>query len=323
MVKDHFVARTYLKHFGDASKGDMLRAYRKSDGKSFPCYPQDVCHEWDGDQNPLLAKKDLLGNYRKIFEPQWNSSIDRLLTESMSPEDIFAVSGYFANLMVCTPTWRRLGVTMYNHHAKAFLSFSKEMQKKHGGNPELPVAAIEMLEKGELSLEHNPDYVKAVATRQLLDYAWLTYHQDWTIIRNSTEYPFITSDNPVAILQSSNVHKPATRYLPVTPTLCLSVRYDRTKLPPFDPKLPPLGRVGWADAKSNGAKAINKLVVQCAEDLVFNSTASSGIEALVKNCARFRVEVDFLEFPANEPNAVYQGSIIRVRDTRLSASANK
>ena len=54
--------------------------------------------------------------------------------------------------------------------------------------------------------------------------------------------------------------------------------------------------------------------------LVFNSTASSGIEALVKNCAGFRVEVDFVEFPANEPDAIYQGSIIRVRDTRLSAS---
>jgi len=84
-----------------------------------------------------------------------------------------------------------------------------------------------------------------------------------------------------------------------------------------------MGCVGWANAKSNGAKAINKLVAQCAEDLVFNFTASSGIEALVKNFAKFRVEVDFVEFPANEPDAIYQGSIIRVRDTRLPASTNK
>ena len=318
MTNDHFVAETYLKHFGDASNGDKMRAYRKSDGKSFPCRPNDVCCEWDGDQNPLLAKKELLGDYRKIFEPQWNCSIETLLAKTMSPLEMFAVSGYFANLLVCTPTWRRIGVTMLNHNAKVLLSFSKKMQEKHGGNSELPVEAIDMLEKGEITLEHDPDYVKAQATRQLLHYAWLTYHQDWTIIRNSTEYPFITSDNPVAILQSDNLHEPATRYLPITPTLCLSVRYDRTNLPPFDPSLPPKGCVGWATAKPNEAKAINKLVAQCAEDLVFNSTASPGIEALVKNCTGFRVEVDFVEFPADEPDAVYQASTIRVRDTRLS-----
>ena len=126
MAKDHFVAQTYLRHFGDASNGDIMRAYRKSDGTSFPCHPKDVCHEWDGDQNPLLAKKELLGDYRKIFEPQWNSSIGTLLAKTMSPQKMFAVSGDFANLMVCTPTWRRIGVTMHNHHAKAFLSFSKK-----------------------------------------------------------------------------------------------------------------------------------------------------------------------------------------------------
>ena len=29
MANDHFVAQTYLKHFGDPSKGGMLHAYRK------------------------------------------------------------------------------------------------------------------------------------------------------------------------------------------------------------------------------------------------------------------------------------------------------
>lgn len=229
---------------------------------------------------------------------------------------MFAISGYFANLMVCTPAWIRIGVTMYNDHAKAFLSFSKKMKEQHGGNPDLPVDAIEMLEKGELTLEHDPNYVKAKATQELIKYAWQTYHQNWTIIRNATEYPFMTSDNPVAIQQSANPREPATRYLPITPALCLSVRYDRNKLPPFDPTLPPRGSVAWATVKPDGAKAINKLVAQCAEDLVFSSTESSGVQALVKNCASFRVESEFVQFPASEPDAVYQGTIIRVRDTR-------
>ncbi len=36
--KDHYVAETYLRHF--AGPLGMLRAYRKSDGTTFPCWPE-------------------------------------------------------------------------------------------------------------------------------------------------------------------------------------------------------------------------------------------------------------------------------------------
>jgi hypothetical protein len=32
MSNDHFVAQTYLKHFGEASRGDIMYACRKSNG---------------------------------------------------------------------------------------------------------------------------------------------------------------------------------------------------------------------------------------------------------------------------------------------------
>ena len=135
MPRDHFIAQTYLRHFGDPSKGGMMHAYRKSDGKAFSCHPKDVCHEWDGDLNPLLEKQNLLGEYRKIFEPKWRASVATLLEKTILPADMFAISGYVANLMVCTPTWVRISVNMYDAHTKAFLSFSKRMQQKNGGMP--------------------------------------------------------------------------------------------------------------------------------------------------------------------------------------------
>jgi Protein of unknown function (DUF4238) len=316
MTKDHFVAQTYLRRFSDPSHKGMLHAYRKSNGKYFPCHPKDVCHEWDGDLNPLLVKYDLLGDFRKIFEPLWNASIDTLLSNTLSPTDMFAVPGYFANLMVCTPTWRRVAVKMYNDQARSFLIFSKKMQEKRGGNSELPVEAVEMLERGEITLEHDPNYIKAKVTQDLTKYAWMTYHQDWTIIRNATAHPFITSDNPVAIYTSSNFTGRMSRYLPITPALCLSVRYDRANLPPFNPAMPPKGKVNRVNVTDRGAKFINKLVGQCAEDLVFSSAQSGGIESLVRNCAKFRADAEFIQLPANEPDAVYNGTYIRVRDMR-------
>jgi hypothetical protein len=258
----------------------MLHGYQKSTGKYFPCWLKDVCREWDGDLNPLLVKKELLGDFRKMFEPHWNAAITALHSRALTPGDKFAISGYFANLMVCTPTWRRIGVTVYNDHAKSFLIFSKQMAEKHGDNLDLPADAIAMLERGELTLEHDPNFIKATTTQALLHYAWLTYHQDWTVIRNTTAQPFITSDNPVAVRQSGNPKDVATRYLPITPDVCLAVRYVRANVPPFAPSMLPMGAVKWVSVTAQGVKSINKLVAQCAEELVFSSKLSTGIGSL-------------------------------------------
>jgi hypothetical protein len=63
----------------------MLHAYRKPEGSYFRCWPKDVCHEWDGDINPILQKPDLLGDFRSIFEPFWNLFVASILSGT-SPE---------------------------------------------------------------------------------------------------------------------------------------------------------------------------------------------------------------------------------------------
>lgn len=318
MAQDHFVARTYLKHFGNAASG-QLHGYRKSDGAQFPCWPKDVCREWDGDLNSawLTRYPDLLGQFRKIFEPLWNTAVEALLCGACPPDHRLAIAGYVANLMTCTPAWRRVGVQLYNDHAAACLSFAKRMQEKHGGNPNLPVDGIAMLETGQIKLDHDPDFVKAVVTRQLLDSAWMIYHQDWVVLANPTDYPFLTSDNPVAIEQVADVRRPPTRFVALTPKLGLLVRAVRTKLPAIALELSPMGQVSRRTVDATAAKRLNRLVARCAEDLVLSSTNSSAVATLVRNAARFRVETEFVEFPAPEPDAVYQGSIIRVRESRV------
>lgn len=318
MPHDHFIAQTYLRNFGDSTHGGMLHGYRKSDGAQFPCWPKDVCREWDGDLNPvwLAGREDLLGQFRKIFEPIWRVAAETLLLGSFSAQDKLAIAGYVANLMNCTPAWRRVAVQVYNDHAIAYLSFAKRMKEKHGGDPTLPVDGIAMLEAGELELEYDPDYIKAVVTRRLLDTAWLMYNQDWVVLANSTAHPFVTSDNPVAIIGASELGKPLTRFVPITPKLGIQIIMSRRKLPKLDVTLPPLGHVAQRSIGGPEAKRLNKMVARSAEELVFSSVRSAGISALVRNAARFRMEVDFVEFPANEPDAVYQGSILAVQESK-------
>jgi hypothetical protein len=218
--------------------------------------------------------------------------------------------------MTCTPAWRRVGVQMLNDQATGYLVFSKRMQEKYGGNPDLPSDAIVSLERGEIAIDHDPDYVKAQYTRQLVQCALTVYHQDWEIIENDTAHPFITSDNPVAIRPSSDFRLPPVRFVPITPHLALSFRATKLKSPPVDPTLAPPGHLNRSSAHTGAAKAINKAIVMCAEQLVLSAYRSDGLASLVAKCARFRVETEYVEIPAPEPDAIYQGTIIRVREAR-------
>jgi len=265
MPNDHYVARTYLKHFGDTKLGGMLHAYSKSDGAKFPCWPKDVCHEWDGDLNPsFLDHPELLGDFRKIFEPHWNTSIENILGGTVSDSEKFVVSAYMANLMTCTPSWRRVAVQFYNQHAQ-----------------------------GKLKLETDPNYIKAKITKQLLANALLTYNQDWLLISNETEQPFITSDNPVAIEYSGMPGEPVTRFLPITPHLCLCVTYNNLDHNFFDlENIPanlqasPKGVIKRGKIKPAEAKHINRLAAKCTRYSCFLiGRISRDCQACAKVCS--------------------------------------
>jgi hypothetical protein len=100
----------------------MLRGYGKRSGKEFPCAPKDICHEWDCDVNPYFKENPrLLGDYRMIFEPQWNPALAAVRAERMSSEDKFVLSGYWALLLICTPTWHRNAVDVADRQLADFI----------------------------------------------------------------------------------------------------------------------------------------------------------------------------------------------------------
>jgi hypothetical protein len=328
MSNDHFVAQTYLKHFADPRTG-MLHAYRKPEGTEFPCWPRDVCREWDGDLNPILNRPELLGEYRRIFEPFWNLSVANILTGSVSAQDKWAVSGYMANLMVCVPAWRRVGVDMYDQTTTADFITDVDLRRKHGQKIDEDLAeCVELLKRGELGIATEPDYIKALATKNLMSYAWLSYNTDWLILRNDTEQPFITSDNPVAY-QYSGVHgSPVWRYLPITPTLCLRIEYDPRRhriegaIPPevLERGLTtePRGTVGRTDAAPAEVREINKLAIQCAETVVFSSAPFEKLPFLVRRYGKYRMVTEHINLPERPDGSVIYGQRVLVREVARS-----
>lgn len=324
MSNDHFVSQTYLKHFGDAIAGGMLHAYRKKDGKEFPCWPCDVCSEWDGDSNPLLQYQKLLGEFRKIFEPHWNASVANVVQEKTAYNDKYVISGFMANLMACTPTWRRVGGVMTQQMTTARLSFAKRMKVKHGEQPELDVEAIEMLERGEIVMEPNLDYIKGLATKHLIPYSLAIYDLDWIIWQNTSTEPFITSDYPLSLSYTGSPRDPMYRILPITPQVAIEIRFDplrepmRTELSSEELEarlaLPSAGKIIYAQCDADRVSRFNVIQARSAENLVFSSERSDSTRKLVQDASKYQMGIRYVELPdpAGDPNAILMGTVLGV-----------
>lgn len=298
MARDHFVAQTYLKHWTNPQSG-MLLGYGKQSGKEFPCAPKDVCHAWNWDVNPYFKDNPrLLGEYRKIFEPQWNPTVAAVRSGQMSADDKFALAGYWALLTTCTPTWHRNAVKVAEKQLADFIPLAA----RHLANekPEYGDFIEKALAEGRIVPNPDGQHIKAMLTQQLTRTTLLLYQLDWTVIRNKTEASFITSDNPSSVLPRRPFSHGLIRFLPLAPDMALLAVIDpttkrSTDLPDLE-KTPP-GRVRHAQVTRKQAARFNRVTVMNADELVFSVEASRPVRRLVRNHQDFKVAVEHARFP--------------------------
>lgn len=303
MTDDHYVARTYLKHF--ARPSGMLRAYRKSDGATFPCRPGDICHEPEGDIIPdFLSEPGYLGEYRAEFEPLWNHAVSALKKRSVDMRDKLHIAGYWAHLMVCTPTWTRVAVEISNHNAINVVSAFSVLSSKMGRLDETLQAAVEDVERGDIKLETEADFVRAQSARSVLKFAWALYNAEWDVFENDTGTEYLTSDNPASFEDQGETWGPPgcipfVRYLPVTPRLCITCDLTRNK--EFwdmerDFTKEPLGTIRGGFVGPGIVEMVNACTAKCAEDLVLGSAESDYARDLTARYSKFRVETEAKRF---------------------------
>lgn len=301
MADDHYVAQAYLRNF--AGPSGLLRAYRKSDGKTFPCRPRDICAEPDGDVIPdFLAEPGYLGEYRAGFEPAWCRAVDALGRHAPDMSDKLHIAGYWAQLMICTPTRTRALVGMSNQIAARMLNVGSAIEARRGNPDEVLQAALEDLEHGRISLDTEPDFVRAESARSLLKFAWGLYNADWDVFENDTGTEFLTSDNPASFEDQGDewtppgVVVPFIRYLPVTPRLCIMCDLSRNpagwpdKARDFSKE--PLGTIRGGPVGRGIVERVNAWTAKCAEDLVLGSAESDYARDLAARYSKFRVETE-------------------------------
>jgi hypothetical protein len=304
MQDDHYIAQTYLRHF--AGPSGMLRAYRKSNGATFPCRPKDICHEPDGDIVPdFLSEPEYLGEYRAGFEPLWNSGMAALEARSLDMRDKLHIAGYWAQLLICTPTWTRVAVEKFNHNAINSLSAYGTLSTEMGKPDEKLSAAIEDVERGEITVQTEADFVRAESARSVLKFVWALYNATWDVFENNTGIEYLTSDNPASFEDQGDTwdapgRVPFVRYLPVTPRLCLTC--DLTRNPEWfmhtkqDFTQEPRGTIRGGFVELKTVQRINTCTAKCAEDLVLGSAESDYARGLTGRYSQFRVETESMRF---------------------------
>jgi len=276
MANDHYVSRTFLKHFGDAE--GRLHGYSKSKGgEYFSPWPKDVCAEWDGDVNPVIEDMpDMLGQYRDLFETQWNPVVEELNKRHADRSIRLLVALCFANMVTCVPAWRRVSAEQWQNMKLAELRFKNIINQERGIKDEGLEKGVAALEAGKIKLEADADGIKAKLTGNLISLACLVYHSNFIFVENKTDIPFVTADNPVALQLAETFGEPMTRFMPITPKLGLLLKLDAWDSKKGFPKElkevnkyledEPRGKVFGSHPTPTEVRRMNRLLVQCAED---------------------------------------------------------
>jgi hypothetical protein len=299
MALDHYLARTYLKHWCDQDAGRPIRAYRKSDGAEFSCWPANVCTEPNGNLNPkYLAEPNALGVFRKIWEPRWNEAVDALRTGKFDANHKFVIAAGWASIALTTPTTTGVGTELLERELQALLHI---IARSH---PPPPGVKLE-----DVRFDVDPEFAKANFTQALPRVTWRFFGQPWTVLSNPTDEPFLTSDNPSAMFGQDSLGSPPARILPLAPDMCVSTLMDFDLVVPElfnleDLKSRVAGKVSIEKAELERARFVNCLTVKHAGNLVFSSKADADVGALVASLRESGVRLDHTAMSVDATKAV-------------------
>jgi hypothetical protein len=291
MALDHYVPQVHLKHFCLPVSGRLL-AFRKSDGKTFEPKTDDVCRIEEGNTNSYLREDRVIEDFLKSIEPNYNAAIRDIQLDSFPHEAIYVLAGFASSVYSCSPTGMRLGLPQL----KTMLEATAEIADKHGefGVPPSQLggsSVTELLQTGKIKFTVDPKYPQAVNISGVIEYVRTFGNSAWEILVNAhTDSPFLTSDFPFALEQVDGPVQ--NRIVPLTPTLALRIipsieaGEDKEK---FDLRFP-----GFRWRRRNVSRGevahANRLIVRCAEDLVFCSGRFQWVEAFVRRNSRFMLD---------------------------------
>lgn len=297
MALDHYVSQVHLRNFYSPALGERMYAIRKSDGKTFTPNSESVCRIEDGSPNAYLKEDRLIEEFLNTIEPKYNAAIKRLSEDAMDPECIYVIAGFAAYVVTCSPA----GMRIQSAPIKAMLDSTARALDAARGFPRPPevlgsASLTELLESETIKITVDPKFPQAIGIANILKMTAMFGNFAWEVLHNPfDESPFFTSDFPLAIEESDDP-RVVNRVFPLTPKLTVRIRPDVSlrrgecdfNFAYFRSRVRDVGR--------QELLALNRLLVQCAEDLVFYRDDRPWVKPFVAKYSRYRIEALTQEF---------------------------
>ena len=178
---------------------------------------------------------------------------------------------------------------------KAQLEAAAAILDKQGVIPKAPEilgekSITELLADGTVNFTVDPKYPQAIGIANILHHASVFGNSPWEILHNDEEEsPFFTSDYPAAI-EAFDINTPINRIVPFAPDIAVRIKPD-IRLSGAKPDI--------TFSKFNGTSRhlkraedleINRLLVRCAEEMIFFRDDRDWIESFVDKNRRYRIE---------------------------------
>jgi hypothetical protein len=299
MALDHYVSQVYLKNFYSTDLGSLMNAIKKNDLKYFTPDSDSVCRIERGNSNPFISEERIIEEFLKSVEPYYNRAVDALLKENFENDVLYTIAGFVAYVQ----TWSPTGVRINKKHMETMVEDAGKIFDQQGKITPLPEELggktfTELLNEGIFNVEVDPKYSQALGISTIINNLSFFANCHWDIIINEyKESPFFTSDFPIGF-ELSNDPLIINKIFPLRPEVAIRIKPHRninTEKPDYEF---PEFRCRFVKAKRKEVVKINRLLVRCAENMVFFQKYHDWISPFIRKNSKYHIKPQVYEAPA-------------------------
>lgn len=302
MPLDHYVSQTHITKFYSPKLGEAMYAIRKNNPlKVFITNAKSVCRIENGSTNPYLREERIIEEFLKEIEPKYNDAIKKLEDDKIDAECIYVIAGFIAYIITCSPAGMRIQSGPLESSVSEISRIIDAKGLYPPPPPELGYKSLtELIDTDKVRVEVDPKYPQAIGISSIILNTLAFGNFTWEVLINPyKDESFFTSDFPVAVEETEDI-RVLNRIVPLSPNLAIRIRpnisFDmhnaRFSFSNFHYVIKRLSR-------SEMIK-INRLIIRCAESMVFFRDDYEWIPRFIKRNAGYRIEQKTSVIPYGE-----------------------
>lgn len=313
MALDHFIPQVHLNNFCSSElSGKRIYAFRKTDGKTFEPDSKSVCRLEEGNTNDYLTEPRAIEDFLTTIEPNYNRAVNTLRKKEVDRDAVYVISGFIAYVASCSPAAMRLSASPI----RSSLENAARLLDAQGvfGQPPASLGAssiTELLDNKKVVVKVDKKYPQAIGISQIMERQQRFGNFSWEILINDNGgSPFFTSDYPVA-LEATPSPTMTYKIVPLSPDIAVRI------VPDLDYKASEGNfdfsnfRYAINNPNKKDVASINKLIIRCAESIVFSCHNQNWVGRFVMKNSQYRTETSTIFLPSGDRQLQISRQIIR------------